>query len=235
MSTTKRKPYSQVDGKAAVELKPLTDLDTSALDEKDKTKSQEWMEYAVRKLTALLWIIVAGALAIYIKLYDVIIASYTPGNTGKQLAVFWFNVGLAGFAGWCLLALYLVVWLKYIQRIDIEWEEYSPKAIPIATVCALSSLLGCASAPRTRRPRTCAPTLLAPTTHPPRTHLAASPHPRTPRGAQVHRRLLAGVGLLHAAHHLVPLPWRDQPRPLLAAVARPAKPVRKCSVRHAHA
>mgnify|MGYP006114542815 CR=1 FL=1 len=137
-SKKKAKSYEQV------ELTPLGPDSSSEHLEETKSKTMEWLEYAQRKLTALLWIAIACAITWYIKLPDVITDSYTPGNTKKQLAIFWFNIGLAGFAAWCSMAVYLVIWLKYIQKIDVEWEEYSPRAIPIATVCALSSLLGCA-------------------------------------------------------------------------------------------
>ena len=54
---------------------------------------------------------------------------------------FFFNVGLAGFGGWMLMAVYLIIWLKYIKKIPGEWEDYWPQAIPIATVMAVSSLI----------------------------------------------------------------------------------------------
>ena len=37
---------------------------------------------------------------------------------------------------------YLIVWVKYIKKFPGEWEEYWPKAIPIAAVCAALSCLG---------------------------------------------------------------------------------------------
>ena len=146
--SAKSKAYEQV------ELTPLGP-DTSSLDEPLGKRESTWLEYAFKKLSAMLWIAVAVAVAWYIKLPDVVAASYDPNNTGKQLSMFWFNVGLAGFTGWVLMAVYLVIWLKYIKRIEVEWEEYSPRAIPIATVCAVSSLLGCAPAvaPTLRKPR----------------------------------------------------------------------------------
>ncbi len=54
---------------------------------------------------------------------------------------FFFNVGLAGFGGWCLMACYLIFWVKYYKKIQVEWEEYWPQSIPIATGLAVSSLL----------------------------------------------------------------------------------------------
>lgn len=55
---------------------------------------------------------------------------------------FFFNIGLAGFSAWMLMAMYLIIWLKYIKKIAVEWEEYWPQAIPVATVCAVLSILG---------------------------------------------------------------------------------------------
>lgn len=54
---------------------------------------------------------------------------------------FFFNIGLAGFGGWLLVAAYLILYLKYYMKIPGEWEEYSPRAIPVATVCAVMSLI----------------------------------------------------------------------------------------------
>ena len=158
---SRARPSAKSKAYAQVELTPLGP-DTSSLDEPLGKRESTWLEYAFKKLSALLWIVVAASLVWYIKLPDVIVASYDPDNKGKQLAMFWFNVGLAGFAGWCLMALYLVIWLKYIKRIEVEWEEYSPRAIPIATVCAVSSLLGCAPAvvPALPEPRNAHPSRL---------------------------------------------------------------------------
>ena len=55
---------------------------------------------------------------------------------------FSFNIGLAGFGGWLLMAAYLILYLKYIKKLPGEWEDYWPQAIPIATTCAVASLLG---------------------------------------------------------------------------------------------
>jgi hypothetical protein len=55
---------------------------------------------------------------------------------------FFFNIGLSGFCGWLLMAMYLIVYLKYIKKISVEWEDYWPQAIPAATVMAVLSLLG---------------------------------------------------------------------------------------------
>jgi len=36
---------------------------------------------------------------------------------------------------------YLILWVKYILKFPGEWEDYSPRAIPVATICAVSSLV----------------------------------------------------------------------------------------------
>ena len=196
------------------ELTPLGP-DSSSLDEPLGKRDGTWLEYAFKKLSAMLWIVVAAALTWYIKLPDVIVNSYKPDNTDRQLAIFWFNVGLAGFASWCLMALYLVIWLKYVKQIEVEWEEYSPRAIPIATVCAVASLLGCGPA--------VVPALHQATQHPWLLHsipatLAlcgstgslAAPLSAGPRPPQLHRVFLARLGPIHAADYLVPLPGRAE-------------------------
>ena len=59
----------------------------------------------------------------------------------SHVCSFWFNVGLAGFGGWLLMAAYLILWVKYIKKYNGEWEDYWPQAIPIATFMAVSSLI----------------------------------------------------------------------------------------------
>ena len=54
---------------------------------------------------------------------------------------FFFNVGLAGFGGWLLVAAYLILYVKYYLNVPGEWEEYSPRAIPLATICSVCSLI----------------------------------------------------------------------------------------------
>ena len=161
----------------AVEMKPLSSADDEDDTEK-KSKADEWLEYAWRKLHALLWIIIAGALATYLDIVEVVMNGHPVEKPDRQLhrcahphcarshsyahqglcesgcacqscsndipclvSRFSFNIGLAGFGGWVCMAIYLVIWLKYILKVDVEWEEYAPRAIPIATACAVGSLV----------------------------------------------------------------------------------------------
>ncbi|KAL1528170.1 hypothetical protein AB1Y20_009531 [Prymnesium parvum] len=125
----------------AVEMKPLAGADDDDDPSHGKRKLDEWLEWLWRKLHALLWIVVAGALASYLQLIDVMLDGHPPGKPDRQLHRFAFNIGLAGFGGWLSIAAYLVIWLKYILKVEEEWEEYSPRAIPLATACAVASLV----------------------------------------------------------------------------------------------
>jgi len=130
-----RKRYAQV------EMKPLA---SGVDDDDDEVKTSvfdEWLEYAWRKLNALLWIIVACAIAWFVHLPDIVVHGHPPDKPHRQLNRFFFNVGLAGFSFWLCMAAYLILWLKYAKRIEVEWEEYSPRAIPIATASAVGSLI----------------------------------------------------------------------------------------------
>ena len=69
---------------------------------------------------------------------------YAPPVPLARARSFFFNVGLAGFGAWLLMAAYLILYLKYYKKINVEWEEYWPNAIPIATTCAVGSLIACA-------------------------------------------------------------------------------------------
>ena len=138
MSSTRRRPNKN-------ETVPLTTADESSLDDDDGehlSRTDQWLTYIMYKLHALLWITIASALAIYTQLYEVIVDGHPPARPEAELNRFAFNVGLAGFGGWCLMAAYLILWLKYIRKIPGEWEEYWPQAIPLATAMAVGSIVG---------------------------------------------------------------------------------------------
>lgn len=67
-----------------VEMRPLNSFDDEADTEK-KSKVDLWLEYAWRKLHALLWIIIAGALATYLDVVGVVIHGHVPGKPQRQL------------------------------------------------------------------------------------------------------------------------------------------------------
>ena len=69
----------------AVELKPLASADDDDDPNEKKSKTDEWLEWLWRKLHALLWIIVAGALATYLELVDVVLTGQVPGKPERQL------------------------------------------------------------------------------------------------------------------------------------------------------
>jgi len=126
----------------AVELKPLSsDMADDDDDEEYKSKTDKWLAYILSKLHALLWIVIAGSVAAYTELLEVIIEGHPPHDPKRQLNRFFFNIGLAGFGGWLMVAAYLIFYVKYYLKWQGEWEDYSPRAIPVATVCAVGSLV----------------------------------------------------------------------------------------------
>ena len=131
-ATRSRKKYEHV------ELTPLRDSEVE--DERESSVTQQWLEYAWRKLLALLWILVALALAVYLQLPDIVLTGATRDKPHRPMNGFLFNVALACFGGWGCIAAYLIVWVKYVQKDTREWEEVSPRAIPIATILAVLSL-----------------------------------------------------------------------------------------------
>ena len=106
----------------------------------DDSSSRAWLEFAWQKLFALLWISVAVGIGYVIELPEVVMHGHAPSRPHRRMNRFLFNVALAGFVGWLLIAAYLIVWVKYIKRVATEWEEYAPRAIPVATICAVGSL-----------------------------------------------------------------------------------------------
>mmetsp|Transcript_579 Transcript_579/g.1528 ORF Transcript_579/g.1528 Transcript_579/m.1528 type:complete len:174 (+) Transcript_579:96-617(+) len=126
----------------SVELKPLSaNADDDDDDDEPKGKMDQWLSYILAKLHALLWIVIAGAIAAYTQLFEVILDGHPPHAPKRELNRFFFNIGLAGFGGWLLVAAYLILYVKYILKMPGEWEEYAPRAIPVATVCAVGSLI----------------------------------------------------------------------------------------------
>ena len=74
----------------SVELKPLANAELDDDDDADntdygKTKTDKWLQYALHKLHALLWIVVASALAIWTQLFDVIMVGNPPNRPKAQL------------------------------------------------------------------------------------------------------------------------------------------------------
>ena len=132
--------YAGVAQEQAVELRPLKEQVDADDDDEHQTHADRWLSWAWYKLTALLWVSVGVGLAYYIKLPHVVVHGYVPEREDRPMNRFYFNIGLAGFGVWALIAAYLIVWVNLIQRSTLDWEEHSPYAIPIATVSAICSL-----------------------------------------------------------------------------------------------
>ena len=70
----------------SMETKPLASAtDEFEDDEEYKSKSDQWLNWALYKLHALLWIIVASALAVYTQLFEVIMDGHPPADPSRKL------------------------------------------------------------------------------------------------------------------------------------------------------
>ena len=68
------------------DTKPLTSAtDYDDEDEEPKSKTDQWLQYAMNKLQALLWIIIAGALAVWTELFHVVVDGHPINKPERQL------------------------------------------------------------------------------------------------------------------------------------------------------
>jgi len=147
MGSSTRKRYTEMAREtemrplAAHEMSSGTALDSDDENEENMTPTDKWLRYALHKLHALLWVLLAGTLFWWANLWDVIMTGHPPGKPQLQLNDFFFKIGVTGFCGWLLMAFYLIFYLQYYLKIKVEWEEHWPQAIPIATGCAVTSLI----------------------------------------------------------------------------------------------
>ena len=82
--------YNQVEltprRRGDVETVPMTAVDADGDEDDDhepKSKMDEWLDYIVHKLLAVLAILIASAVAWYIRLVDVIIEGESPKRPGR--------------------------------------------------------------------------------------------------------------------------------------------------------
>ena len=75
-----KKPYD------SIELKPLAGSDDWDDDDPEKkSKTDQWLQYALAKLHALLWIVIGTALAIHTQLFEVVIDGHPPDRPKAEL------------------------------------------------------------------------------------------------------------------------------------------------------
>jgi hypothetical protein len=81
-----------------------------------------------------LWIFIAVLVAYYTQIFKVAVVDDRVGRIPLQLA-------LACLACNLVIMLYLCLWLPLIQRINIPWEIYCPRLIPISSGLGVGSFL----------------------------------------------------------------------------------------------
>ena len=78
-STVPRRRYD------SVELRPLSSTIDDDDDDEHKSKSDQWLNYILSKLHAILWIVIASSIAVYTNLYEIVIDGHAPGKPQRQL------------------------------------------------------------------------------------------------------------------------------------------------------
>ena len=72
----------------SVELKPLataTDDNDDTDDYQKNSKVDKWLNYALHKLHALLWVVLGTALALWTQLFEVVINGHPPDRPNAQI------------------------------------------------------------------------------------------------------------------------------------------------------
>ncbi|KAI0231453.1 hypothetical protein LSAT2_018151 [Lamellibrachia satsuma] len=80
-------------------------------------------------LTNILWLVAAAATLYYLEFV-------TTAFSDPRVHRVWFNVGVILISINITIALFLIIYLSFIKKVDSEeWETRYPAAIPIATGC----------------------------------------------------------------------------------------------------
>lgn len=80
MSAVRQRRYD------SVEMKPLAgSADDDDEYEEPKSKTDQWLTYALHKLHALLWIVVASALTMWTQLPEVVMQGHAPKRPDREL------------------------------------------------------------------------------------------------------------------------------------------------------
>ena len=83
MQQRKKNAYSEVEMKPLASAMDATDDDDPA--DNPKSKTDQWLHYALHKLHALLWLVIAGGIALYVDLIPLVIDGHPPARPEAQL------------------------------------------------------------------------------------------------------------------------------------------------------
>jgi len=106
-----------------------------------KSKAEQRWAYVMRKFWAVVWVGFALFIAKVVDLWHVVTEDYVTGRPQFRLHRGYFKLGIICFALWVAVATYLVVWVKYVLKVEQEWEEYAPRSIPFATCCGVVGIV----------------------------------------------------------------------------------------------
>ena len=78
-------PVRRRSGRDSLEGKQLLSGLDEDDDEEPKSKLDQWLQFALTKLTALLWIVLAIGIALYTELWELVINGHPPKDPSRQL------------------------------------------------------------------------------------------------------------------------------------------------------
>ena len=120
------------DGAGAGEERPQPAPSGDA--EAAKRRRAETIERVSAKLQAAVWVTIAGLLLTYGGVGD---AALNPAKTNPLFMAAGAAASAVVFAVFC----YLVIYLRYVARVDLDWGVYAPRAIPVATGAGVVAFL----------------------------------------------------------------------------------------------
>ena len=124
---------------------PLTNstaVETEGTESESARTRREAIARLSAKLHAAVWVVLAGLVWHYGRVWDRLLAGDQVGPDGFVGFTQWLMAAGALLVGVSTaIAIYLVVWLRCVHRVDLAWEVVAPSAIPVATVSGLAAIV----------------------------------------------------------------------------------------------
>ncbi|KAL3865145.1 hypothetical protein ACJMK2_006766 [Sinanodonta woodiana] len=116
-----------LDGEYKDKLQQFKELDPDKKEKFDKEHRKYKKTESPYSIQNILWLIASMATFYYSDFY--LAVTYDP-----RVNRLWFNIGMLLVGVNICIAVFLIIWLSYIKKIDSDqWEKRYPAAIPIAT------------------------------------------------------------------------------------------------------
>ena len=116
--------------------------EASSVESASARSRREVVERLSAKLHAAVWVVLAGLVWHYGRVWERLAAGDRIGPGGFVGFTPWLMVSGALLLGVSTaVAMYLVVWLRWVRQVDLAWEVVAPSAIPVATGAGLAALV----------------------------------------------------------------------------------------------